>query len=165
MIVTLFAIRNPSSNLIETNNENKTESLVPCSSLGLPSKNVRIKIYIRFSLSFLYMLWNYISHLKRLNLFENGVLRKMFQPMRVEATEYWKKRHNAKIYAVTLQETLPVWYKQRKRQVVGSCVKRDMWHKWRWSQEVRLWSMQMGKKQRTTHINISQWNVFKCPGT
>jgi hypothetical protein len=56
MIVTLFATRNPSSNLSETNSENKAESLVPCSSLGLPSKNVRIKMYIRFSFSFLYVL-------------------------------------------------------------------------------------------------------------
>jgi len=139
----------PSSNLSETNSENKAESLVPCSSLGLPSKNVRIKMYIRFSFSFLYMLWNYISHLKRLYLFENGVLGKMSEPMRVEATKYWRKQHNAKIYAVTLQETLLVWYKQRKRQVVGSFVMRDMWHKWRCSQEVWLWSMRVGRKQCT----------------
>jgi hypothetical protein len=78
--------------------------LVPFSSLSLPSKNVRTEMFIRFSFLFLCTIRNYISHLKRLNVFEYGVLRKMLAPMRVQATEYWRKQHNGKVYTFTLHE-------------------------------------------------------------
>lgn len=37
-----------------------------------------------------------------MNVIENRGLRKMFEPMRVQATEYWRKQHDVKIYAATL---------------------------------------------------------------
>jgi len=46
----------PNSYLSEANSEKKAESLVPCSSLGLPSKNVGTKMYIKLSFSFLCVL-------------------------------------------------------------------------------------------------------------
>jgi hypothetical protein len=43
-------IRNQKTNrnLSETNSRKKAENLVPCNSLGVPSKIIRIKMYIRF---------------------------------------------------------------------------------------------------------------------
>jgi hypothetical protein len=73
-------------------------------SSSLLSKNVKIKIYRTIILPVvLYGCESWSLTLReecRLRVFENKVLRKIFEPKRDEVTGEWKRLHNEKLYAL-----------------------------------------------------------------
>ena len=66
----------------------------------LPSKNVKIKIHRTVILPFVlygYETWSLtLREERRLRVFENRVLRRIFGPKRDEVTREWRKLHNEK---------------------------------------------------------------------
>jgi len=64
------------------------------------SKNVKIKIYRTIILSVLYgcKTWSLtLREERKLRVFENMVLRRIFEPRRDEVTEEWKRLHNEEL--------------------------------------------------------------------
>jgi len=67
----------------------------------LPSKNIKIKIYITIILRVvLYGCVTWLLTLRdecRLKVYENRVLQRIFGPKRDEVTEEWRKLHNEEL--------------------------------------------------------------------
>jgi hypothetical protein len=71
-------------------------------SSSLLPKNVKIKIYRTIILPVLYgcETWSLtLREKRRLRVFENRVLRRIFGPMRDEVTGEWRRLHNEELYA------------------------------------------------------------------
>jgi len=70
-------------------------------SSSLLSKNLKIKIYITIILPVVLYgceTWSLtLKEERRLSVFENRVLRRIFEPKRDEVTEEWRKLHNEKL--------------------------------------------------------------------
>jgi hypothetical protein len=62
-----------------------------------------------------------LRRVRRLRLFENRVLRKIFGPKRGEVTGEWKKLHNEKFYALYSSLNIVLVIKIKNTEMGGAC--------------------------------------------
>jgi hypothetical protein len=89
----------------------------------LPSKNVKIKIYITIMLPVvLYVCESWSLTLReecRLRVFENRVLRRILGPKRDEVTGEWRRLHNKELYALYFSPSIIRVIKSRRLRWAG----------------------------------------------
>jgi hypothetical protein len=111
-------------------------------SSRLLSRNVKVKIYKTIILPLMYGCETWSPTLReerRLRVFENRVLRRIFGPQRDEVTREWRKLHNEELHILYSSPNIIWQIKSRRTRWVG--------HVARMGEERSVYKVLMGKPE------------------